>query len=331
MSHLDVFNGDAFTLQSLTAAINTAPFAPRLIGALNLFQEQGINTTTATIEMRNGKLTLVPAQPRGAPGQPKAEDKRTMRAFIVPHLPQRSTIMADQVQNLRQFGTDDQTVAVQGVVNDLLAKHRSDLEATIEYHRMGAIKGQVLDASGGVLFNLFTEFGVAQSTQTINLATDATKTADIVTQAIEKSEDALDGEMATGYIALCSSTFFRKLRTNAAFEKTHLNSASNNELRVAGHTPVEWAGVSWIRYRGRAAGVDFIPEGKAYLIPQGVSDLFITRFAPADYAETVNTTGIPFYSRQEMLRFNKGVELESQSNPLNLCTRPNAIVELTTN
>lgn len=59
----------------------------------------------------------------------------------------------------------------------------------------------------------------------------------------------------------------------------------------------------------------------------GVTDLLITRYAPADYVETVNTIGLPFYAKQERLRLDKGVELEAQSNPLNLCTKPRAIIK----
>jgi hypothetical protein len=29
------------------------------------------------------------------------------------------------------------------------------------------------------------------------------------------------------------------------------------------------------------------------------------------------------------MRFGKGVDLEAQSNPLNLCTRPRAVIKLT--
>lgn len=57
-------------------------------------------------------------------------------------------------------------------------------------------------------------------------------------------------------------------------------------------------------------------------------DFFITRFAPADYMETVNTDGLPYYTRVEPLPFGKGLEIESQSNPLHLPTRPKAIIKL---
>ena len=64
-------------------------------------------------------------------------------------------------------------------------------------------------------------------------------------------------------------------------------------------------------------------------MPEGVADLFITRFAPADYMETANTLGLPKYAKQEALRMNRGLEIEAQSNPLNLCTRPGAIIKIT--
>ena len=60
-----------------------------------------------------------------------------------------------------------------------------------------------------------------------------------------------------------------------------------------------------------------------------MSERFITRYAPADYMETVNTIGLPLYAKQELMRMNKGVELEAQSNPLNLRTKPRAVIKLT--
>ena len=58
--------------------------------------------------------------------------------------------------------------------------------------------------------------------------------------------------------------------------------------------------------------------------------MYLSRFAPANYAETVNTIGLPYYAKSRMLDFDKGVEIEAQSNVLNIATRPTALVELTT-
>jgi len=93
------------SVESLTADIVALPNTPTRIGALGIFDEQGIDTTVAMIGLDGSKLTLVPAVPRGAPSQPKSLGARTAKPFIVPRLPQRSTIMADSVRGPRRFGS----------------------------------------------------------------------------------------------------------------------------------------------------------------------------------------------------------------------------------
>ena len=99
-------------------------------------------------------------------------------------------------------------------------------------------------------------------------------------------------------------------------------------LRGEPREAIEFGGIVFERYRGNVGGVPYVPEDRAFAVPEGVPDLFITRFAPGDYMETVNTNGLPYYASQEIMKHSKGVEMEAQSNPINLCTRPHAVVEL---
>ncbi|WP_420801183.1 major capsid protein [Pseudomonas brassicae] len=69
-------------------------------------------------------------------------------------------------------------------------------------------------------------------------------------------------------------------------------------------------------------------DDEARLVPEGVSDLFLSIYAPADYIETVNTEGLPYYSKIEEMPFGKGIDGEAQSNPLHICTRPRAVIRL---
>lgn len=328
MPHLNVFESDAFSLMSLTAAINEAPHKPGLLGELGLFSEEGISTTHFDIEIEKETFSLVPAQPRGAPGHPKGGNGRSLIAFRTVHLPQRATILADQVQNVRAFGTDDQLQPVQSVINQRVAKMRGDIDVTLEWQRIGAIKGQILDADGSTIVNLFTTFGVAQNTATITFGNDATKIMPQVLNAIRQSEDELGNVSVSGYMALCGKNFFNALISNKEVRETYLNWSSNEVLRRDNRAGFLWGEVYWREYRGKVGGTSFIGDNDAYLVPLGVPDLFITRFSPADYMETVNTIGLPYYAKSEPMKFGKGVELEAQSNPLCLCTRPRAVVKL---
>jgi hypothetical protein len=39
--------------------------------------------------------------------------------------------------------------------------------------------------------------------------------------------------------------------------------------------------------------------------------------------------GLPYYGQIETLKMNKGIEIESQSYPIMICTRPTAVIKLT--
>lgn len=328
--HIDVFNDDAFSLSSLTAAINDVDVVPGRIGRLGLFQEEGISTLSVSIESRGSTLSLVPTKQRGAPGTIYEADKRQMRNFTPVHLPQGATITADEIQNLRAFGTESEAESMANYVGQRLAKMRRDIDATMEYHRIGAIKGQVLDSDGStVLLDIFTAFGVSQISQSFELDQTATNVRSVILELKRSVEDEMGGVPFTGIRVFCSEEFFTALIEHesvvAAYERWLDGEALRNDPR-SGFT---LAGVTFEEYRGSVGGTRFIAANEAYAVPEGASDLLIARFAPADYLETVNTLGVPYYAKQEVMRMAKGVEVEAQSNPLHLCTRPRAIHKLT--
>lgn len=331
MPSLDIFNNDAFSLVNLTKAINDVPFVPHRLADLGLFAEDGIATTSLAIEKVGLSLSLVPAGQRGQPATPKGNDKRTIIPVQCIHLPQRGSVLADQVQNLRAFGSESELETVQNVVNKRLAKMRRDLDATIEYQRMGAIKGQVLDSDGAtVLLDLFTSFGVAQSTYALALSNVNTHVRVEVLKILDLIATQLGGIPYTGVRALCSPTFFEALIGNAdvlkAFDRWNDGEFLRSDPRYIGFP---FAGVVWEQYRGQVGAIKFVEDNTAYLIPEGVPDLFSTSYAPADYTETVNTIGLPYYAKQEPMDMGKGIEIETQSNPISVCTRPTAVVKVT--
>ncbi|MFP3533927.1 major capsid protein, partial [Burkholderia sp. SIMBA_042] len=128
---------------------------------LGLFREEGISTLTVQIEKDGNTLALVPAGERGTSGLVVGASKRQMIPFNTVHLPQRATIGADEIQNLRAFGSETELEAIQTVINKGLAKMRRQLDATHEFHRIGAVKGLILDADGkSVVADLLDRFGI---------------------------------------------------------------------------------------------------------------------------------------------------------------------------
>jgi hypothetical protein len=58
--------------------------------------------------------------------------------------------------------------------------------------------------------------------------------------------------------------------------------------------------------------------------------MYITRFAPAPWMSAVNTIGLPRYVMAKPDHTGeKRLDLEAQMDPINICTRPEAILRLT--
>lgn len=328
MADIGIMNADEFSVENLTASINDAPTVPGRVGALGIFEEDGVQSTSVQIEKDGDMLALVSAKERGAPGQIVTGDRRTMIAFSTVHLPQLATIKADEIQGVRAFGATSELQAMQDVVNRRLNKMRRQLDATHEWQRIGALKGQIIDANGKtVLVDILQQFGIQQSVVEMKFGTekDLRNPALAVTEIVE---DNLGNTTWTGIRALCGRNFWKKLITHASVKETYLNTQQAATLRGDPTDSFDYGGITWERYKGRFSGVGFIDDDEALAVPQDVPELCITRFAPADYMETVNTVGLPYYAKQEILPFAKGVALEAQSNPIHLPTRPKAIVRI---
>ncbi|NVZ82524.1 major capsid protein [Pseudomonas yamanorum] len=329
MAEIAIFEDDAFSVSSLTAAINDQEYLPGRISSLGLFREEGINTLTVQIEKDGDTLALVPAGERGTSGLVVGGTKRQLIPFNTVHLPERFTIKADEIQGIRAFGTRSELQAVQDVVNKRLAKARRQLDATHEFQRMGALNGQVLDADGKtVLLDIYKTFGVQRKKLPMGLGNPDTELRVRAGEALDMQEEALGSITSTGSRAFCGKNFWNKLIVHKSVKETYLNTMQAASLRGDARESFEFGGIVWERYRGKVAGISFVHDDKALLIPEGVPDLYISSFAPADYMETANTQGLPYYSKIEPLAFNKGVAGEAQSNPLHMCTRPLAQILL---
>ena len=116
--------------------------------------------------------------------------------------------------------------------------------------------------------------------------------------------------------------------------ETFLYNAGAVVLRQDVPDVFQFGGATRERYRTGAKatanlGAPYIAANEARVVVKGVPDLFITRFAPADYEETVNTIGLPFYMKQYATPNGKGRYIEVQMNPINLCTKPKTLRKLT--
>jgi hypothetical protein len=337
----DIFDNDAFKVTSLAGAMREIAFTPSRIGQLGLFQVENIDTLDVAIEKADDeKLVIVPSSPRGSEGSTRDLGRRSIRKLTVPHFQRDDAIYADEVQQVRAFGSENAVETIAGKIARKAAAHSQDFALTEEYHRLNVIKsGQLLDADGSVLYDYKTEFGEAMPAA-VNFNLGAANPA---AGALRKKCTAITRTISTtlgglpyrGIHAFCGDQFFDDLVNNKEVLELYKGHEAALTLKKAyvddgaGGTwgMFEFGGIVWENYRG--GGQVSIDTEKAHIFPTGVPEFFKTIYAPADYIETVNRPGQRLYAKQWRMPNDKGVNLEYQMNALHFCTRPRALMTAT--
>jgi hypothetical protein len=335
---LDIFTDDAFGVVALTSAVNKLKYVPGRLGQLGIFGEEGVATTTVAIEEIDGVLSLIEPTPRGGPGKTLDKAKRSLRSVSVPHFEINDGVMAEEVQGVRAFGQESVVETIQGKVMKRGQVHSQSHEATHEYSRIGAVKG-ILTYEGGTTLDLFDLFDVSQHTE-IDFALDATSPASGALRkkcndVIRKMGDELGGVPFTGVHAFCGDAFFDDLTSHPEVVESYRGTPAAEWLRQGVVLPngnkiwgaFEFGGIIWENYRGKVGTTSFVDTDKVHLCPTGAPGLFETRFAPADYIETVNTLGQRMYMKQFQMPNGKGIYLDTQMNVIDFCTRPRTLIK----
>lgn len=326
---IDILQNDAFKSAALTAAINKIDFVPGRAGEVAFIGAgEGISTTSAQIEVSGETLSLVQTQVRGAPVQQVSGNKRSVKALAVPHIPVEAAIKADEIQNVREFGSDALILGAVNVVNQRMLKMARRLDLTVENLRLGALKGKVLDADGSELVNLYTTFGVTEPTQVnfalTTAATDVRAKCASVIRSMKKS--AKISLPSTSRIhAFVGANFMDALISHANVKEAYSAGQANAERRLAGsyvHGIFEFGGIYFEEYQGSDDDTVGIASDEVRFFFADAPGMYAEYYAPGDFIEAVNTIGLPRYAKMEDGRFGRSVDLHVQTNPLPICLRP---------
>lgn len=333
MSELAQLVGDDhFSVTSLTEAINKIPAVRGYLGKKGLFATGSISTTTVSIEIKNGLLAILSSKTRSAGAvENTREGDRKLISMQVPHYPVQSTIDADEVLNLREFGqAKGSPRAIAQLIAEKQAEHMAYFEATWEYLRLNALKGRVEDVVAGTMHNLYSLMGIAEpSTITIDLTETSDngtikKAANALVRSVSKQVGSTDPVKVH---ALCGSDFFDALSVHPEVKAAYDRWQNGEQLRD-GAKGFVFAGIEWSNYIGGIGNAEFMGANEVRCYPE-TPGLFKTKYAPANFIEAANTLGKPTYTQRAFAEFDTGVIIKSQTNPISYCTRPEVLRSLT--
>lgn len=325
-----------FECTEMTAAVNKLPARPFYFK--RLFEVKGVKTTTVSLDIKKGRIVLIGDSERNTAPESLAGRgaKREWKHLSCAHLAMSDTLAPEDLQDVRAFGSNEPVSAAE-VYNDKMQQLKDNLSATMEFHRLGAIKGVVLDADDNqtVLHDIFKTFGVTKKTLDVSFpkaaADDANPILTSILNAKRHVEAAMGGTPFSHIECIIGSDAYDMLTSHVLVRKyfedwlSRQQDFGDNDYRKRGFT---YGGLTFVERSDVVAGQTLVAAKKGHVYPVGPG-IFKQFHAPADWMETVNTMGLEYYARMDEKPKGRGFDLEVQTNPLTLCIYPEALVELT--
>lgn len=332
MMFTNLFGLPTFQAVELTGVIQRISYMPSLLGEFGegLFVTTRSSTPYVALAQLEHMFSLIPTSPRGAPPVELEKKPGDMRIFRTHRLAKGSTLYADSLTAVLQGPEFAVVAAVQAEFADRAARIRRDIEFTLEYMRLGAVMGQVVDADGSILDDFWQTWGVAMPAWiTLDLNNPNASLSDLRAALYTMTRNAERGSQGgwipgrTRFYALCGADFYQKLITHPALQQTYMYHAAATELRQEITNEFTFGGVTFLDYRGDDAGVLAIPDNEAHLFPVGGNEVFRQFWGPAEFEPWINMAGqeiyaitIPDRDRGAWMRW------EGYTYPLFVCVRP---------
>lgn len=325
-----------FEVQDYTQELLTIPNTWGTIGQMGIFAEESVTGPTVIFEEITKDGALIIDRVRGERATVNKDYTRKIHTFAVPHFPYDEAIMPQDIQGKRAYGSMNEAETLAAVRARKMERIAQNHNWTLEFARAKAITtGDVYAPSGTVVQNWYTEFGVTRKEVDFVLGTGTTEVLQKQEEVIAHIQDnAGNGGVLTGIVALCSPEFFTKLITHPSVKAAYANWTNSQDptrSRVglgvsAMHRMFSWGDIDYVEMRDSYAGQRLIPAGEVYYVPRG-TDAFRTFYAPANKFDFVNTMGERMYMFEFPSERGDKIEIETEANFVNAIMRPQVVVK----
>ena len=326
-----------FDVIDYTQELQIIPNSWTLLNDSGLFSEEFLTTHTVTFEEQNKTLALIGDQFRGAKPQANQDDVRKIRSYPIAHFPIVDQILPTDIQGKRAYGTPDQAETEAVVIARKMERIRRNMDITMEVGRFSTLAtGNLYAPNGTISGNLFTDFGVTQTSVDFVLGTGTTDIMGKVESVIAAMQDnANTGDVITGVIAYCSPEWFAKFIAHAKIQTAYQYYTATEGQQIqrnrAGGTnglyrEFQYGGIRFIEVRTVLAGQRLVPAGDVIFVPTGTTDTFVSYFGPANRLDFVNTIAERAYLW--LYREPKGthIDLDGEFDVTHLVKRPQLVV-----
>jgi hypothetical protein len=340
----DYFN--SFKETDFVDGITETPLQYGFINSRNLFNVKSTSQTAIVFDKDYSNITLLPQVVRGTNASTQGKE-RTADTFALKlaYFKHADRLTNEDIQGWRVPG---------GVMEETLARATAEKfedmrriwDATNEYMKIQALKGVSKTPDGIVMADMYSEFGISQTTIDFVLGTTTTN-IDQKLRLLKKaiSTNVKNGGSISGVQVLVDPSFFDKLISHPNMKNAYqyyINSGKQL-LRDDLSQYMQWGITDSFNFRG----VEFVSYDATFNLPngttevafnadegiayaEGVKDLFRGYNGPSSKLSEANQPGQELFVRSYVDPKDEFVEFEMESSPLLFCTRPASLIKVTT-
>lgn len=338
---------NGYKLVDWTDEINNIDNQFGLINGMNLFQTQGTSQTAIIFDKNVAETTLLPQVSRREGNSTKGIDRKSS-IFSLPlaYFKHSDSIVPEDLQGWRQPGTPEAAEQFARVRAQKLADMRAQVDQSLEYMKLQAVKGVMKTPDGAVIADMFTEFGVTQQTIDFVLGTSTTD----IDKKISQLKRYLQTNLKTGAaiqgkpVVIVDGSFFDKLISHPNIRQAYLyyQNSGAQRLRDETNSMMTWGSVDQFEHRG----VIFMTYDATFKLPNGtteaaiatdtghvipnVNGLFRGYFGPSNKLSGVNQVGREMFAYEYPDERDEQHEMQVETSPLFFVTQPQVLVKLTT-
>lgn len=345
MNVRDYYN--SFKNTEFVDAIIETPLQYGYINSLNLFNTRGTNQTAIVFDKDRSTTTLLPQVARGAKAATQGKEHNVDSfALKTAYFKHQDRLTVEDIQGWRRTGsTDAETLA--NATAEKLTDMRRTYDQTSEYLKLQALKGVFKTPDGTVMADMFSEFGITQTTIALALGTSTTDVDSKIRQIKSAvAKNVLNGGAIGSIEVLVDPLTFDKLISHPNIKNAYqyyqnsgrqaLRDDLSNYMAYGIMDVFEHRGVRFVSYDAtfnlpNGSTEQAFADNTGIAFAGGTRDLFRGYFAPSNKISAANQNGQEIYMTTKVDEDDEYVSFELESAPLYFCTRPASLIALSTN
>ena len=312
----------------------------------NLFDITPVSQDTIIFDKSLTTNSLLPqVSTRSRESVKERADTFTPYALILPHFKDSLDIIPEDLKGFRQVNTPAGAEQLAAVRLKKLERIRNNVDLTVEYMKLQAVKGITKSPDGKTVADMFAEFGVAQPVINFTLSDPLFDVRGaIATLQDTAAENLQTGGTISNLNVMVSKEFFAALtshpQTVQAFQyqqgSTYFRDGNTKYTQFATTRRFDFMGVSFFTYNAtfnlpNGTKERAIAAGEGHVIAEGITDLYRGHWGSSDKLSGVNQMGREVFVYEYPDLKDERYELQYEFKHLYFITQPLMAIKVTSN